>query len=128
MPPISVTRRILSKWARLSGVSRTINTSRRRSLSVTSAARVSRLSLAAWAIAESVRMEQGATSIPAVRNEPLAMPAARLPIGCTTSASACTSSRLNAVSEARVSSAPLDTTKCVSTCGTARSSCKALQP
>ena len=59
---------------------RTINTSRRRSFSVTSAARVSRLSLMAWAIAarvsrlslmawaiaESVRMEQGATSIPAL--------------------------------------------------------------
>ena len=45
---------------------RTISTKRRRSFSVTSAARVSRLSLMAWAIAESVRMEQGATSIPAL--------------------------------------------------------------
>ena len=44
---------------------RTIST-KRRPFSVTSAARVSRLSLMAWAIAESVRMEQGATSIPAL--------------------------------------------------------------
>lgn len=45
---------------------RTISTKRRRSFSITSAARVSKLSLVAWAIAESVRMEQGATSIPAL--------------------------------------------------------------
>jgi hypothetical protein len=44
MPPISVTAVMLRRWARLKGVSRTISSRRRRSFSVTSAARVSRLS------------------------------------------------------------------------------------
>ena len=43
-PPISVTAVMLRRCARLNGVSRTISTRRRRSFSVTSAARVSRLS------------------------------------------------------------------------------------
>ena len=41
------------------------------------AARVSRSVLAEFTTAERTRMEQGATIIPAVRNEPLAMGAAR---------------------------------------------------
>ena len=59
MPPISVTAVMLRRCARLNGVSRTIITRRRRSLSVTSAARVMRLSDRPWATAASVRIEQG---------------------------------------------------------------------
>lgn len=91
-PPISVTRFILSKWARFSGVSRTISTSRRLSFKTTSAARVKRLSPKPCATEASVRIEQGATSIPSVLNVPLAMHAPILPIGWTKSAKAYTSS------------------------------------
>ena len=75
MPPISVTAVMLRKCARLNGVSRTISTSRRRSFSVTSAARVNRLSDRPWATAASVFIEQGVTTIAWVANDPLAMAA-----------------------------------------------------
>ena len=63
MPPISVMLVMLRKCARFSGVSRTIRIRRRRSFSMTSAARVMRLSDRPCATAASVRMEQGATTI-----------------------------------------------------------------
>ena len=50
-----------------SGVSRTISTSRRRSFSVTSAARVSSVEVTPLAISDIERIEQGATIIPALR-------------------------------------------------------------
>ena len=65
----------------MSGASRTISTSRRRSFSTTSAARVSRLSPKPWAMAASERIEQGATSMPSVRNDPLEMLAPRFCTG-----------------------------------------------
>ena len=58
------------------GVSRTISTSLRRSFSVTSAARVSRFEVTPVAISDIERMEQGATIMPEVRNEPLEIGAA----------------------------------------------------
>ncbi len=67
---------MLRRWARLSGVSRGISTRRRRSFSTTSAARDTRSSACACATAASVFIEQGAITIPAVRNEPLAIVAA----------------------------------------------------
>ena len=66
---------MLRRCARLNGVSRTIRISRRRSFSVTSAARVRRLSERPWAIAASDFIEQGATTIASAANEPLAMAA-----------------------------------------------------
>jgi hypothetical protein len=67
------------KCARLNGVSRTINNRRRRSLSVTSAARVRRLSPKPCATAASVFIEQGAITIAAVSKLPLAMQAPMSP-------------------------------------------------
>ena len=64
-----------------SGVSRTIRTRRRRSLRVTSAARVSRLEVTPVAISDMLRIEQGATTMPRVRNEPLDGAAPRSPTG-----------------------------------------------
>ncbi len=75
MPPISVTATMLRRCARFNGVSRTISTSRRRSFSVTSAARVIRLSPRPCATAASVRIEHGAITMPSQRNEPLAIAA-----------------------------------------------------
>ncbi|MNY57499.1 hypothetical protein D3C86_1937190 [compost metagenome] len=71
--PISVTATMLRRWPRCSGVSRASRISFRRSLRCTSAARVSRLSERPVAIAASDRIEQGATIMPAVLNEPLAI-------------------------------------------------------
>ena len=88
MPPISVTAVMLRRCARLNGVSRTIITRRRRSLSVTSAARVMRLSDRPWATAASVRIEQGTITMPAVWNAPLASVAPTSRMLCTWSASA----------------------------------------
>ena len=68
-------------WPACSGVSRNSSTSRRRSFKHTSAARVSRLLVTPVAISASVRAEQGATTIPMVRNEPLAMAAPTSVIG-----------------------------------------------
>ena len=59
-----------------SGVSRTIKTSRRRSLRTTSADRVSSVVVTPVAISDIVRIEQGATTMPIVLNEPLEMEAA----------------------------------------------------
>ena len=87
MPPISVTAVMLRRCARLNGVSRTIRIRRRRSLSVTSAARVSRLSPKPCAIAASVFIVQGAITIAAVSKLPLAMQAPISPGACATVAS-----------------------------------------
>ena len=83
MAPISVTLTMLRRCARFSGVSRTISTRRRRSLSITSAARVIRLSASPCATAASVRIEQGAITMPAQRNEPLAIAAPMSRTSCT---------------------------------------------
>jgi hypothetical protein len=72
-PPISVTVTMLRKCTRVNGVSRASKTSRRRSLSATSAARETRLSVTPVAIAASVRIEHGAMIMPSVLKEPLAM-------------------------------------------------------
>ena len=84
MPPISVTAVMLRRCARFSGASRASSTRRRRSLSVTSAARVTRLSDRPCATPASVRIEHGATTMPAVRNEPLASTAPMSFTECTT--------------------------------------------
>ncbi|MOA43268.1 hypothetical protein D3C78_1654060 [compost metagenome] len=78
IPPISVTAVMLRKWARVSGVSRAINTSVRRSFSVTSAARPISPEDVPVAISANVLIEHGATTIPRQRNDPLAIPAATL--------------------------------------------------
>jgi hypothetical protein len=70
---------MLRRWARLNGVSRTISTRRRRSFSVTSAARVSRLSPKPCAMAASVFIEHGATTMAAVSKLPLATQAPTSP-------------------------------------------------
>ena len=74
-PPASVTRRMLSICGNESGVSRGTRISLRRSLRCTSAARWTRFDDIPFARAPSVPIEQGQITIPAVRNEPLAMPA-----------------------------------------------------
>jgi len=79
MPPISVTDVMLRRWARLNGVSRTISNSVRRSFSVTSAARVTRLSDRPCATAANVFIEQGATTIAAAWKLPLATQAPMSP-------------------------------------------------
>ena len=66
---------MFSRWTRLKGVSRGTRISFRRSFRWTSAARVIRFVVIPWAIAARVLMLQGATTIPAVRNDPLAIPA-----------------------------------------------------
>ena len=75
--PISASASMVRRWTACSGVSRTISTSRRRSFSTTSAARVSRLELTPLAISPRLRIEHGATIMPMVRNEPLEIAAAR---------------------------------------------------
>ena len=67
----------LRKCPACSGVSRTISTSRRRSFSITSAARVSRFEVTPVAISDMLRIEHGATIMPRVLNEPLASAAPR---------------------------------------------------
>ena len=71
MAPASVTAAMLRIWPRCSGVSRSINTTRRRSLSATSAAREMRLAVTPVAISAMVLIEQGATTMPRFWNEPL---------------------------------------------------------
>ncbi len=66
---------MFSRWTRLSGVSRGTRISLRRSFRWTSAARVIRFVVIPCATEASVLMLHGATTIPAVGNEPLAMPA-----------------------------------------------------
>ena len=66
---------MFSMWTRLKGVSRGTRISLRRSLRWTSAARVTRFPVIPWAMLARVLMLHGETTIPAVRNEPLAIPA-----------------------------------------------------
>jgi hypothetical protein len=80
MAPISVTVSMLRRWTLWSGVSRVTRTNRRRSLSTTSAARVSRLDVTPDAISPSVRIEHGAITMPIVRKDPLDTAA---PTSCT---------------------------------------------
>ena len=73
--PISVTAVIVRRCPRCSGVSRTIKIKRRLSFKVTSAARTRRFEAMPAAIDDIVLMEHGATTIPSVRNDPLAIEA-----------------------------------------------------
>ena len=73
--PISASWVRLRKCPAWSGVSRTIKTSRRRSFSMTSAARVNRFEVTPQAISDMLRIEHGAMTMPSDRNEPLAGPA-----------------------------------------------------
>ena len=73
--PISDSASMVRRWPVCSGVSRTISTSRRRSFSTTSAARVSSVEVTPVAISDIERIEQGATIMPSVRYEPLEMAA-----------------------------------------------------
>jgi len=70
--PISASATMVLKCPRCSGVSRTIKIKGRRSLSDTSAARMSRLELIPLAMADMVWIEQGAITIPSVWKDPLA--------------------------------------------------------
>src|SRR5471030_264566 len=128
MPPISVTAVILRRCARLNGVSRTISTNLRRSLSTTSAARAIRLSDRPCATDASVFIEQGATIIPSDWNEPLAMAAPISRTLCTTWASASTSRRCRPVSWCSVNTAESETIRCVSTPGVSRNCCNSRTP
>ena len=66
---------MFSRWMTLRGVSRGTTISGRRSLRWTSAARVTRFVVMPLAIAARVLMLHGETTIPPVRNEPLAIAA-----------------------------------------------------
>jgi hypothetical protein len=70
----------------------------RRSFSVTSAARISRLVLKECASADRVLIEQGAMTMPSWRKEPLEMQAPTSFNSCTCVASAFISSMLRSVS------------------------------
>ena len=61
---------MFSRWIRLSGVSRGTSTSRRRSLSITSAQRWIRLPPTPWAIAARVDIEHGATTAAGASDDP----------------------------------------------------------
>src|SRR5215831_9820026 len=91
MAPISVTAAILRRWPRCNGVSRTKRTRRRRSLSTTSLARLNKVEVTPVAISDRLLMEHGATIIPMVWNEPLAIEAATSSMRWTKVASALTS-------------------------------------
>ena len=75
--PARVTAAMFSMWIRLSGVSRGISTSRRRSFSITSAQRWMRLRAVPWAIAASVAPEHGAISAAGASDDPEAKGAVR---------------------------------------------------
>ena len=60
----------MRRWPVCSGVSRIASTSRRRSLSTTSAARLISEPVTPVAISLMVRMEHGAMTMPSVGNEP----------------------------------------------------------
>ena len=66
---------MFSMWTRLKGVSLGTRMSFLLSLRCTSAARVIRFVVIPWAIDPRVLMLQGETTIPPVRNDPLAIPA-----------------------------------------------------
>jgi len=91
MAPASVAWVIARSWPRCSGVSRTMRTNRRRSLSTTSAARDSSVLVTPVAISLMVLIEHGATTMPMVWNEPDEIDAPMSAAGCTTEASALTS-------------------------------------
>src|SRR5471032_3108913 len=105
---------MLRRWARLNGVSRTISTRRRRSLSMTSAARVSRLSPKPCAIAASDFIVQGATTIACAAKLPLAMQAPMSPMGQACMALAASSSRASPSSWCTLITPEGVTTRCVS--------------
>ena len=107
MAPISVAAVIERRCPRCKGVSRTIITSLRRSLSVTSAARVKRVDVIPVTTSPMVRIEHGAINMPMVLCEPEAMLAPTSPMGCTSSANWRTSSAFKSVSNDRVNSADL---------------------
>jgi hypothetical protein len=71
MAPMRESFSMFSRCTSLSGVSRTARTSRRRSLSTTSAALCTRFSQWPWATAANVRTLQGTMTMPSVTNEPL---------------------------------------------------------
>ena len=106
---------MLRRWPKCRGVSRTIKTSRRRSFSTTSAARVNRDEVTPEVISPRVRMEQGASNMPSVRKEPLATDAPTLRTGCHSSARARIESTVRSSSWCTVNSADLLIIRCVST-------------
>src|SRR5580658_727348 len=109
--PISAKAVMLRKWPACKGDSRTIRTSLRRSFNVTSAARVSSVDVTPVAISDIDRIEQGATIMPIVGNEPLEIGAAMLSIAWLTLAKDLTSATLIRVSWANVTSAVFDMTR-----------------
>ena len=114
MAPISVTAAMVRRWPRCNGVSRTRSTSRRRSLSTTSPARVNSVEVTPVAISDRLLMEHGATIIPMVWNEPLAIEAATSSMRCTNVASALTCATFMGSSCARATCADRVMTRCVS--------------
>jgi hypothetical protein len=128
MAPASVALTILRRWIRLRGDSRTISTSRRRSLSTTSAARVIRLSDRPCAMAASARMEHGATTMPLQGKEPLAMLAPTSATSCTWCARASISARCKPCSACTLRQPALDTTRCDSMPGVSSSTCSRRTP
>ena len=113
--PISVKETMVRRCPRWKGVSRTIKTRRRRSLSTTSAARVKRVEVTPAPISDIVRTEQGATIMPRVWNDPDAMEAPTSPILWTLEALAQTSATVRPVSSVRVKTDERDMTRWLST-------------
>lgn len=74
--PMSESFAMLFKWPLCRGVSRTISTSLRFSLSTTSALRLIRLLVTPVAISDIVRIEHGAIIMPSVLYDPLEQAAA----------------------------------------------------
>ena len=68
--PARVTAAMFSRWIRLSGVSRGISTSRRRSFSITSAQRWIRFRAVPWAMHARLAPEQGAMSAAGASDDP----------------------------------------------------------
>jgi hypothetical protein len=95
---------------------------------MTSAARATRLSARPWAIAASVFIEHGATTMPAERNEPLAIVAPMSRALCTTSAKASISARRRSSSCWAVIRPELEMTRCDSTAPLARSAWSSRTP
>ena len=115
MPPISVTAAIVRIWPKWKGVSRSMRTTRRRSFSCTSAARVKRLDVTPVAISPIVRTLHGAINMPSVLKDPDAMLAPTSAILCTKLARFLSSLDDGKSSDASVSSAALVSTRWVST-------------
>ena len=87
-----------------------------------------RLSFNECAIALIVRMLQGATSMPLVKNVPLAIAAARSFSSYWTCASASTSATVRSVSYSIVARAPLEMIAWISIDGSARSTSRQRMP